>query len=114
MRPTRDQINSQLVSEKAASRSFVIKDSSMAENLRRANYEEKKRTLVDMFRSVRSQIQSSTQLTSQVYTTFAWAETGTRTIKQLRLRNIGNRATNITIELDDPLLVKDMFLSINR
>jgi hypothetical protein len=80
----------------------------------RANYEEKKRTLMDMFRSVTSQIQSSTQLTSQVYTTFAWAEIGTRTIKQLRMRNIGNKVTNITVGLDDPLLVQDMFLSINR
>ena len=49
MRPTRDQINSQLVSEKMASKSFVIKNSTMADNLWRENYEEKKRMLLMNF-----------------------------------------------------------------
>ena len=70
--------------------------------------------LVDLFRSAINQIKNGTNLEHQGYNTFPWAEIGTETIKQIRMKNIGNRANNIIVELDDLGLVHDMFLSINR
>ena len=37
-----------------------------------------------------------------------------RNIRQLKMRNMGNQTTNVTIELDDHVAVQDMFLAINR
>ena len=62
MRPTKEQINRQLVSERVSGRSFVIKNSNIIDNLTRVNYEEKKGTLVDLFRSAINQIKNGTNL----------------------------------------------------
>ena len=112
LRPTKDQINSQLVAERTASKSFVIKNTMMTDNFWRESYDEKKRLLADRFTTATNQIKTGTRLTESL-NIFSWAEQ-IRNIRQLKMRNMGNQATNVTIELDDHVAVHDMFLAINR
>ena len=112
LRPTKDQINSQLVAQRTASKSFVIKNTTMTDNFWQESYDEKKRLIADRFTTATNQIKNCTRLTESL-SIFSWAEQ-IRNIRQLRMRNMGNRTTNVTIELDDHMAVHDMFLAINR
>ena len=72
--------------------------------------DEKKQLLIKMCRSVVTKIDYGSKVSEFP---FVWAKEGIQTIRQIKFRQVGNKFTNIIVELDDPKLVKDMFLSMD-
>ena len=109
---TREQINRQLVAERTSDKSFIIRNCPRLDLFTRARtYDKKKQLLIKMFRSVIRKMDYASKLS--VFS-FEWVKAGTQTIRQVRMKKIGKNFTNIIVELDDPRLVGDMFLSIDR